>query len=111
MPVMDENGESLFDYKNAPGYTTAVIQDIRNTMDEPSFQALYMNEPIEREGLLYPTEELRYFYDLPTDKHGKPIEPDSIIAICDTKDKGQDYAFEPVAYVYGEDYYCNTDVH
>ena len=105
MPVMDENGESLFDYKNAPGYTTAVIQDIRNTMDEPSFQALYMNEPIEREGLLYPTEELRYYYDLPTDKHGKPIEPDSIIAICDTKDKGQDYAFEPVAYVYGEDYY------
>ena len=60
MPVMDENGESLFDYKNAPGYTTAVLQDIKNTMDEASWNALYMNEPIEREGLLYPIQELRY---------------------------------------------------
>ena len=105
MPALDENGESLFDYKNAPGYTTAVLMDIKNTMDEPSFQALYMNEPIEREGLLFPTEELRYYSDLPTDGNGKVKDPDSIIAICDTKDKGGDYAFEPIAYVYGEDYY------
>lgn len=105
MPVMDENGESLFDYKNAPGYPTSVIMDIKNSMDEPSFQALYMNEPIEREGLLFPTEELRYYSELPRDSKGKVKEPDSIIAICDTKDKGQDYAFEPIAYVYGQDYY------
>lgn len=105
MPVMDENGESLFDYKNAPGYPTSVIMDIKDSMDEPSFQALYMNEPIEREGLLFPTEELRYYSELPRDSKGKVKEPDSIIAICDTKDKGQDYAFEPIAYVYGQDYY------
>ena len=105
MPVMDENGESLFDYKNAPGYTTAVLQDIKNTMDEASWNALYMNEPIEREGLLYPIQELRYYSELPLDSKGNPKEPDSIIAICDTKDKGADYAFLPVVYVYGEDYY------
>ena len=105
MPVMDENGESLFDYKNAPGYTTAVLQDIKNTMDEASWNALYMNEPIEREGLLYPIQELRYYSELPLDSKGRRKEPDSIIAICDTKDKGADYAFLPVVYVYGEDYY------
>ena len=27
--------------------------------------------------------------------------------MCDTKDKGADYAFLPVAYVYGEDYYID----
>lgn len=110
MPVMDENGESLFDYKNAPGYPTSVIMDIKNSMDEPSFQALYMNEPIEREGLLFPTEELREYSELPRDSKGNIKEPDSIIAICDTKDKGQDYAFEPVAYVYGQDYYIEDCV-
>ena len=110
MPVMDENGESLFDYKNAPGYTTAVLQDIKNTMDEASWNALYMNEPIEREGLLYPIQELRYYSELPLDSKGNPKEPDSIIAICDTKDKGADYAFLPVVYVYGEDYYIEDCV-
>ena len=110
MPVMDENGESLFDYKNAPGYTTAVLQDIKNTMDEASWNALYMNEPIEREGLLYPIQELRYYSELPLDSKGRRKEPDSIIAICDTKDKGADYAFLPVVYVYGEDYYIEDCV-
>ena len=105
MPALDENGESLFDYKNAPGYPTSVLMDIKNSMDEASFEALYMNEPIEREGLLYPIQELRYYSELPLDSKGRRKEPDSIIAICDTKDKGADYAFLPVAYVYGEDYY------
>ena len=105
MPALDENGESLFDYKNAPGYPTSVLMDIKNSMDEASFLALYMNEPIEREGLLYPIQELRYYSELPLDSKGRRKEPDSIIAICDTKDKGSDYAFLPVVYVYGEDYY------
>ena len=105
MPALDENDESLWDYKFAPGYSTKTLLDIRETMDEASWKALYMNEPVERLGLLYSEENLRRYSDLPLDKHGKVKEPDSIIAICDTKDKGPDYAFLPVAYVYGEDYY------
>ena len=58
-----------------------------------------MNEPIEREGRLYNLDELRRFFELPN------RDPDSIIGVCDTKDKGTDYAFLPVAYVYGNDYY------
>ena len=105
MPALDENDESLWDYKFAPGYSTKTLLDIRETMDEASWKALYMNEPVERLGLLYSEENLRRYSDLPLDKHGNVKEPDSIIAICDTKDKGPDYAFLPVAYVYGEDYY------
>jgi predicted phage terminase large subunit-like protein len=68
-------------------------------MDDASWRALYMNQPIERDGLLYQADELRRYFELPDG------DPDAIISICDTKDKGTDYAFMPVGYVYGQDYY------
>ena len=99
MPALDENDESNFDYSNAAGFTTEFYHDMRDTMDDASWRALYMNQPIEREGLLYAEDELRRYFELPD------REPDGIISICDTKDKGKDYAFMPVAYIYGNDYY------
>ena len=99
MPALDEAEESNFDYANGVGFTTQFYHDMRDTMDDASWRALYMNEPIEREGLLYSEDELRRYFELPDG------EPDGIISICDTKDKGKDYSFMPVAYVYGSDYY------
>lgn len=98
-PAMDENDESNFDYEYGVGFTTKFYREQRDIMDTVSWKALYMNQPIEREGLIYHPEELRRFFELPTN------EPDAIIGICDTKDKGTDYAFLPVGYVYGQDYY------
>ena len=99
MHALDENDESNFDYTNGVGFSTQFYHDMRDTMDDASWRALYMNEPIEREGLLYAEDELRRYFDLPEG------EPDGVISICDTKDKGKDYAFMPVAYIYGNDYY------
>lgn len=99
MPALDENDESNFDYNNAAGFTTEFYHDMRDTMDDASWRALYMNQPIEREGLLYAEDELRRYFELPDG------EPDGVISICDTKDRGNDYAFMPVAYIYGKDYY------
>lgn len=99
VPALNENDESNFDYEYGVGFSTAAYHEQRNIMDDVSWKALYMNEPIEREGLLYHQDELRRFFELPSD------EPDAIISICDTKDKGTDYAFLPVAFVYGSDYY------
>ena len=99
MPALDENDESNFDYNNAAGFTTEFYHDMRDTMDDASWRALYMNQPIEREGLLYAEDELRRYFELPDG------EPDGVISICDTKDRGTDYAFMPVAYIYGKDYY------
>lgn len=98
-PAMNENDESNFDYDYGVGFTTKFYREQRDIMDAVSWKALYMNQPIEREGLIYHPEELRRFFELPTN------EPDAIIGICDTKDKGTDYAFLPVGYVYGQDYY------
>lgn len=111
VPALDENDQSNFDYGNHAGFTTAFYHQQREVMDDASWRALYMNQPIEREGLLYSEEELRRYFDLPGakfDEHGKRIsytQPDAILAICDTKDKGTDYCFLPVVYQYGNDFY------
>lgn len=104
VPAMDENDESNFDYAYGVGFSTKFYREQRGIMDDVSWRALYMNEPIEREGLIYSPDELRRYFDLPKE------DADAVIGICDTKDKGADYAFLPVAYVYGQDYYIDDCV-
>lgn len=99
IPALNKNDESNFDYPYDVGFSTEFYREQREIMDNASWRALYMNEPIEREGLLYDADELRRYFDLPLQ------QPDAIIGVCDTKDRGKDYAFLPVAYVYGQDYY------
>jgi len=104
LPALDENDESNFDYPIEAGFTTEFYHQQRNIMDEPSWLALYMNQPIEREGQLYPEEQLRRYFELPDGK------PDAIISVCDTKDRGSDYCVMPIAYLYGQDYYIEDMV-
>ena len=104
IPALDENDESNFDYDYGVGYSTETLHKQREIMDEVSWRALFMCEPIEREGLVYSQDELRRYFELPSE------DPDGIIGVCDTKDKGTDYAFLPVAYVYGNDYYIDDCV-
>ena len=104
LPAMNENDESNFDYAYGVGFNTQFYRQQRDIMDDVSWRALYMNQPIEREGLLYHADELRRYFELPEE------DPDAIIGICDTKDKGTDYAFLPVAYVYGQNYYIDDCV-
>lgn len=101
MPAVNEDDESNFDYDYGVGFSTKFYREQREIMDDISWKALYMNEPVEREGQLYSKEELRRYFELPD------REPDAIISVCDTKDKGTDYAFLPVGYVYGQDYYID----
>ena len=99
VPALNANDESNFDYPYGLGFSTEMYKDLRSTMNEMDWNALYMGQPIEREGLLFPTESLQRFYDLPED------EPDAILAVCDTKDKGDDYFCMPICYQYGNQFY------
>lgn len=101
IPALNEKDESNFDYPGVTqgSFSTETYRRIRENMDDVNWRALYLNEPIEREGQLYSEEELRYFFELPKE------EPDAIIAVCDTKAKGSDSCSMPVAVRYGEDYY------
>jgi len=104
IPALNENDESNFDYKYGVGFTTQFYREQREIMDDVSWRALYMNQPIEREGLLYAANELRRYFELPD------REPDAILAVCDTKDRGTDYCVMPIAYQYGQDYYIEDVV-
>ncbi len=104
VPAFDENDESNFDYAYGVGFSTKFYREQRSIMDDVSWRALYMNQPIEREGLVYSQDELRRYFDLPME------DPDAVIAVCDTKECGTDYAFLPVAYCYGNDYYIDDCV-
>lgn len=100
VPDIDpDTGESNFDYDYNVGFTAEYFNDVAETMDDVSYRCLYKNQPIEREGLLYNEDELRRYLTLPLE------EPDAILGICDTKDKGTDFMFMPVMYQYGTDYY------
>jgi hypothetical protein len=108
IPDIDpETGKSNFDYE-FNGMSVEFFQDQELAMDDISYKCLYKNEPIEREGMLYTEEELRRYLTLPIQ------EPDAILGICDTKDKGTDLYFLPCFYQYGGDFYlvdciCNDD--
>ena len=102
VPALDENDESNFDYPYGVGFTTQFYHEQREIMEDANWRALYMGEPIERSGLLYPPDELRRYFELPDG------EPDAIIAVCDPKDKGSDYCVMPIAYQYGPDFYIHA---
>ena len=101
IPALDENDESNFDYAYGVGFNTQFYHEQRRIMDDASWRALYLNQPIEREGRLFTDSELRRYFELPD------REPDAIISVCDTKDRGTDYCVMPVAYQYGQDFYID----
>ena len=103
IPCYDENGESQFDYFG--GFSTEYYKDLESVMDKFSFQAVFMCNPIEREGLLYHKEGLQYYFELPDER------PDTVIAVADTKGVGKDYVASPIGYVYGDFVYIEDVVY
>lgn len=92
-------GESNFDYEFG-GFTKEFFADQQLLMDDISYRCLYKQQPIEREGLLFPEDKIRRYLNLP---HG---DPEITTAQCDTKGKGTDYFVMPVLQKYGDDWYC-----
>ncbi len=100
----EETGKSNFNYPHGLGYSDETIAEIKEAMDPAAYKALYLGQPIEYEGQLYPEEELRRYFDLPEE------EPDAIIAVCDTKTTGSDYCVLPIAYQYGNNFFIEDVV-
>ena len=100
IPALNENDESNFDYDYGVGFDTNYFLDMRNSLDDVSWKCLFQNEPIEREGLLFPEEELLYYNGVLPDG-----EPDRKVSVCDIAWGGGDSLSMPICYVYGEDAY------
>ena len=103
IPALDDNDVSNFAYTHEVGFSTDYYKDMRQSYeisgDLASWKALFQQEPIEREGIQFPAEELQYFLTLPKD------EPDDIFMWVDVAFGGLDNLSAPVAYQYGDDVY------
>ena len=105
VPALDENEQSNFDYPHGVGFDTQYFLAMRDVMDEVGWKALFMNEPIEREGVVYHISDLNRYFDLPD------REPDAVVAGCDPAQGGGDFTCMPIAYIYGKEVYIEDVVY
>lgn len=98
-PVTDE---SNFEYvrEGKKVFTTQYFRDQREMLSAEQWESEFQQQPFEAKGLLFPEGSLNRFFELPIDR-----DPDTIIAVCDTADKGEDYCAMPIAAVYGNEVY------
>lgn len=95
IPVKDENGESNFEYEHPDRYTKEKIADIEANLDPVDFSCLFLQRGMEKEGLVFPWDQLNYYNGVLPDG-----EPDNILFACDVAWGGGDSLCLPIAYVY-----------
>lgn len=94
IPALNENNESNFDYE-IKGFSTQYYLEMKDRLiragNEAEWWAKYMQAPYNREGLLFPPDELRWFNGiLPPDHQYK------IVAACDVAFGGGDSVSMPI---------------
>lgn len=113
VPALTDDNKSNFLF-TTNGFSEKYFIDAKESMDEISFNCLYQQKPVEREGLLFPPDSLQRFFfneeDIPAGCTDQYViipnrEVDAIWAVCDTKDKGTDFESLPIAYQYGDNFF------
>ena len=104
VPGLNEKGESNFMFPYRP-MTKEHFEKLRNKMDDVSFECIIQQNPIERDGLVFPENALLTYDALPGG------EPDRICFACDVAWGGGDYLSMPFGKVYGMDVYIDDVVH
>lgn len=100
IPALDfATDESNFEFEHDVGFSTEYYHRLRKTMDKDLWEVLYQQQSINKEGLVFPEDSLRYYSSLPNSK------PDAVLAVCDSKGSGSDYVALAVMYLYGNDVY------
>lgn len=106
IPALNENEESNFDYPYNLGYSTEDYLMIRSSFEEnddmASWYAQDQQEPIDRHGALFTTDNMKYFnptQDLPD------RVPDRIFAAVDPAYGGGDFVAMPICYQFSTDYF------
>lgn len=100
IPVEDEFGESNFEYEHPDKYTREKIAEIKKSLDPVDYSCLFMQRGIEKEGLAFPSDSLKYYNNVLPD-----CEPDMKAFVTDVAWGGSDSLSMPICYVYGEDGY------
>lgn len=86
-------------------FTTDWFRQQRATLTKEAWESEFQQQPFEAKGLLFPEDDLNRYMEMPVD-----VDPDYVMAVCDTAEgKGDSVAF-PIGYVYGEDVYIEDVV-
>lgn len=93
IPGLDENDESNFNYKYGYAITTEMFHEDRDLMDPVSFSCLIMQEPIEREGILFIEKEFKKFNLQGYERTDGYIRT---VAYCDVAWGGDDHLSMPI---------------
>ena len=105
IPVWDENEHSNFLYEHPDRYTDEKIRERQESLDPVDFSCLYLQNPVEKEGMPLKAKELMYYNGVLPDG-----EPDDIFFVTDVAWGGGDSLSMPVIYVYGDDWYVHDVV-
>lgn len=101
IPALNDQDKSNFLYDYNVGFSTKYYHDMRESIDHATWCAKYMGHPYEREGLVFPYDELNFYNGvLPEGDH-------YVVAACDVAWGGGDSVSMPVAYVFGKDVYID----
>lgn len=104
LPALDENDESNFDWRYGIGFDTQTFQGIRagyeRNNDMASWNAIYQQQPIEREGSLFASGDMRFYNGVLPEG-----EPARKFMAVDPAFGGSDFTASPVCYQYGDDVY------
>ena len=103
-PVTDESNFQIVINGN-PMFTTEYYRHERELVSPVQWASQFQQEPYEAKGLLFPEEELNRYFALPVDK-----DPDAIVAICDTAERGSDSTAMGIFKIYGEDVFVDDVV-
>lgn len=94
IPALNEEGESNFQYE-VKGFSTQYYKDMEARLDKNEWEAKFQQRPFVREGLLFPEDELRFFFGiLPASGFVR------VVTACDVAWGGGDSTSMPIGFEY-----------
>ena len=103
-PVTDESNFAIM-LNGRPAFTTEYYRHERELVSEVQWASQFQQEPFEAKGLLFPADSLNRYFELPIDR-----DPDAVVAICDTAERGSDSTSMGIFKIYGDDVYLDDVV-